>query len=105
MQVKLKSGKIFDMSEEQIRQLVNMYSAWVQTKFDAEKLKHYFEDMHKKAHMNLQMIADETIDTEKDMKEALAIIMKYGTVSDVADYIIEAIECKVSKMILQSMSE
>ena len=103
MQVKLKSGKTFDMSEEQIRQLVNMYSAWVQTKFDAEKLQHYFQDMWKKAHMNLQMIADETIDTEKDTKDALCMVMKYGTTSDVADFIIEAIEAKVSYMILESM--
>jgi len=105
MQVKLKSGKMLDLSEEEIREMLHMYKDWFENSFDAEKLEDYFKEMHKKAHMNLEMISEETIETEKDMKDALVKVMKYGTRADVADYIIEAIECKVSKMILESMEK
>lgn len=103
MQVKFKSGKTVDLSEDEIKEVLHMYKDWAENKFDAEKLENYFKEMHKKAHMNLEMISEETIESEKDMKDALVRVMKYGSTSDVADYIIEAIECKVSKMILESM--
>lgn len=105
MQVKLKNGKMLDLSEDQIKQILHMYKDWIQSDFDAEKLEEYFKQMHKKAHMNLEMISEMTIETEGDMKDALIVVMKYGTRADVADYIIEAIECKVSKMILESMEK
>lgn len=105
MQVKLKSGKTVDLSEEEIREVLHMYKDWSENSFDAEKLENYFKEMHKKAHMNLEMISEETIETEKDMKDALVKVMKYGSTADVADYIIEAIECKISKMIIESMDK
>lgn len=103
MQVKLKGGKMLDLSEDEIKEILHMYKDWNKEAFDPEKLEKYFEEMHKKAHMNLEMISEMTIETEGDMKDALIVVMKYGTRADVADYIIEAIECKVSKMILESM--
>lgn len=105
MQVKLKNGKMLDLSEEQIKEILHTYRDWAENSFDAEKLEEYFKEMYKKAHMNLQMISQMTIETEGDMKDALIVVMKYGTRADVADYIIEAIECKVSKMILESMEK
>lgn len=103
MQVKFKSGKAVDLTEDEIKEILHMYKDWAENTFDAEKLENYFKEMHKKAHMNLEMISEETIESEKDMKDALVRVMKYGSTSDVAAYIIEAIECKVSKMILESM--
>ena len=103
MQIKFKSGKAVDLSEDEIKEILHDYKAWSENSFDAEKLEDYFKEMHKKAHMNLEMISEMTIETEGDMKDALIKVMKYGTRADVADYIIEAIECKVSKMILESM--
>lgn len=100
MKIKLKNGTEVDLHDEDIKMIHDMYS---KGNFDAEKLEHYFKEMHKKAHMNLEMISDYTIDTEKDMKDALTKVIKYGTEDEVADFIIESIECKVSKMILESM--
>lgn len=99
MKVKLKNGTEVDLHDEDMKMIAEMYK----DQFDAEKLEHYFKDMHKKAHMNLEMISDYTIDTEKDMKDALSKVLKYGDEDEVADFIIESIECKVSKMILESM--
>lgn len=103
MQVKLKSGKVLDLSEDEVKEMLHMYKDWSENSFDADKLEHYFEDMHKKAHMNLEMISDETIETEKDLKDSLIITMKYGTRADVAYFIIEAMEYQISKMIIESM--
>jgi hypothetical protein len=103
MQIKLKTGKAVDLTEDEVKEILHEYKAWSEDYFDSDKLVHYFEEMHKKAHMNLEMIADETIETEKDMKDSLTRVMKYGSTSDVSDFIIEAIECKVSYMILESM--
>lgn len=103
MQIKLKTGKAIDLTEDEVKEILHTYKEWSEDYFDAEKLEHYFEDMWKKAHMNLEMISDQTIETEKDMKDALIITMKYGTRADVADYIIEAMEYQISKMILESM--
>lgn len=99
MKVKLKNGSEVDLHDEDIKMISEMYKV----NFDPNKLETYFKDMHKKAHMNLEMISDYTIDTEKDMKDALSKVIKYGDEDEVADFIVEAIECKVSKMILESM--
>ena len=99
MKVKLKSGTEVDLHEEDMKMISEMYKG----NFDPEKLEHYFTEMHKKAHMNLEMISECTIETEKDMKDALSKVLKYGDEDEVADFIIESIECKVSKMILESM--
>ena len=103
MQIKLKTGKIVDLTEDEVKEILHTYKAWSEDYFDSDKLVHYFEDMHKKAHMNLEMISDQTIETEKDVKDALIITMKYGSRADVADYIIEAMEYQISKMIIESM--
>lgn len=100
MKIKLKSGTEVDLHDEDIKMIADMYN---KDNFDPEKLEHYFTDMHKKAHMNLEMISDQTIDTEKDHKEAMATVLRYGTEEEVADFIIESIECLVSKMTLASM--
>ena len=105
MQVKLKSGKAVELTEEEIKEILHEYKAWSENKFDAEKLEHYFEDMYKKSAMNLEMISEEDIVTEKDLKDALMKVIKHGTITDVADFIIEAIEMKTSYMILDSMGE
>ena len=99
MKVKLKNGSEVDLHDEDIKMISEMYKV----NFDPNKLETYFKDMHKKAHMNLEMISDYTIDTEKDMKDALSKVIKYGDEDEVADFIVEAIECKVSKMISESM--
>ena len=99
MKVKLKSGTEVDLHEEDMKMISEMYKG----NFDPEKLEHYFTEMHKKAHMNLEMISECTIETEKDMKDALSKVLKYRDEDEVADFIIESIECKVSKMILESM--
>ena len=99
MKIKLKNGTEVDLHDEDIKMISEMYKG----NFDPNKLETYFKDMHKKAHMNLEMISDYTIDTEKDMKDALSKVIKYGDEDEVADFIVEAIECKVSKMILESM--
>lgn len=99
MKVKLKNGSEVDLHDEDIKMISEMYKG----NFDPNKLETYFKDMHKKAHMNLEMISDYTIDTEKDMKDALSKVIKYGDEDEVADFIVEAIECKVSEMILESM--
>ena len=100
MKIKLKSGTEVDLHEDDMKMISEMYN---KENFDPEKLEHYFKEMHKKAHMNLEMISDYTIETEKDMKDALSKVLKYGSEDEVSDYIVEAIECKVSKMILESM--
>lgn len=99
MKVKLKNGVEVDLHEEDMKMISDMYKG----NFDPEKLEQYFKDMHKKAHMNLEMLSEYTIDTEKDLKDALTKVIKYGNEEEVADFIVEAIECKVSKMILTSM--
>ena len=99
MKYKTKAGVDVELHEDDMKAISEMYGK----KFDADKLESYFNEMHKKAHMNLEMISDDTIDTEKDMKHSLTKVLKYGTEEEVADFIIEAIECKVSKMILESM--
>lgn len=103
MQIKLKTGKMVDLTEDEVKEILHMYKEWSEDYFDSDKLVHYFQDMQKKARMNLEVISDEDIESEKDMKDSLAMVMKYGSTTDVADYIIEAIEAKVSYMILQSM--
>lgn len=103
MQVKFKSGKAVDLSEEEIREILHMYKDWSENNFDAEKLEDYFEDMYAKGKLNTEMIADEDIESEKDLKHALAKVLRYGTNEDVADFIIEAIEMKTAYMVLQSM--
>ena len=105
MQIKLKTGKAVDLTEDEIKEILHDYKAWSENKFDAEKLEKYFEDMYKKACMNVEMISEEDIMTEKDLKDALTKVMKYGTASDIADFIVEAIEMKTSYMILESMGE
>jgi len=100
MKYKLKSGQEVELHDDDIKEI----SSWTKSStFDASKLEHYFTDMHKKAHMNIEMISDETIETERDMKMALAKVIRFGSEDEIADFIIEAIECKVSKMILESM--
>lgn len=101
MKYKTKSGVEVELHDEDIKAISEMY----EPKFDASKLEHYFTDMWKKAHMNLEMIADESIDTEKDMKMSLAKVLRFGSEDEVADFIIEAIECKVSYMLLESMKD
>lgn len=103
MQIKLKSGKAFDMTQEQVRQLVNMYKDWVQTQFDADKLQHYFKDMHMKSNTNLVMISEQSIDSEKQLKSAMAKVLRCGNSQEVSDFIVQTIQNVVSKMILQSM--
>ena len=99
MKVIKRNGSEVDLHDEDIKMISEMYKG----NFDPNKLETYFKDMHKKAHMNLEMISDYTIDTEKDMKDALSKVIKYGDEDEVADFIVEAIECKVSEMILESM--
>lgn len=103
MQVKLKSGKMLDLSEEEIREMLHMYKDWTENSFNVEKLENYFTEMHAKGKLNTEMIADEDIESEKDLKHALAKVLRYGTNEDVADFIIEAIEMKTAYMVLQSM--
>lgn len=105
MQIKLKSGKAVDLTEEEIKEILHTYKEWSEDYFDSDKLVHYFEDMYKKSAMNLEVIADEDIITEKDLKDALMKVMKYGSTYDVSDFVIEAIEMKTSKMILESMEK
>lgn len=99
MKYRLKSGVEVDLHDEDIAAISKMNKG----EFDFQKLQHYFKDMHDKAHMNLQMISEDTIQSEKDMKKSLSKVIKYGSEEQIADYIIEAIECKVSYMLLQSM--
>ena len=101
MRIKLKNGTEVDLHDEDMKMIAEMYK----DQFDPDKLEKYFHDMWKKAHMNLEMISDYTIETEKDLKDALSKVIKYGDEDEVSDFIIEAIECKVSKMIIESMEK
>lgn len=103
MQVKLKSGKMLDLSEEEIKEMLHMYKDWSENSFDAEKLEKYFEEMRSKSETNMTMISESENNSEKEIKHSLANVFKYGTEKEVADYIIEAIEFMISNMILESM--
>lgn len=105
MQIKFKSGKTADLTEDEIKEILHDYKAWSENSFDAQKLEKYFEDMYKKAAMNVEMISEEEIVTEKDLKDALAKVLRRGTSTDIADFIVEAIEMKTSYMILDSMAD
>ena len=59
MKYKTKSGVEVDLHDEDIKQIHDMYS---KGNFDPDKLETYFKDMYKKAHMNLEMISEYTID-------------------------------------------
>lgn len=101
MQMKLKSGKMVDLSDDELKEIMEMHKA----EFDGNKMKHYFHEMYKKAHANIEMISEEDIESEKDLKEALQKVLKHGSYEEVSDMIIEAIECKISKMVLESFEE
>ena len=100
MQMKLKSGKTIELTDEELKEVLEKSGTEY---FDAEKLEEYFEHMHKKAHANIEMISESDVESEKDLKKALEKVMHYGSYSDVADMIVEVIECKISKMLLESM--
>ena len=91
MQIKLKTGKAVDLTEDEVKEILHTYKEWSEDYFNAEKLENYFKEMHAKGKLNTEMIADEDIESEKDLKHALAKVLRYGTNEDVADFIIEAI--------------
>lgn len=100
MQIKLKSGKMLDLSEEEMHEIKSMM---MNKAF--EKMDEYFHLMEEKAHSNLEMIAGDKIDSEKDLKESLAYLLRHGTYDEVADAIIESIEYMTSWHILNSTKE
>lgn len=100
MQIKLKSGKMLDLSEEEMHEIKEMM-----TNSTFEKMDDYFHWMEDKAKSNIEMIAGEDVDSEKDLKESLSYILKHGTYDEAADAIVESIEYLISWHILNSAKE
>lgn len=100
MQMKLKSGKTLELTEEQMNEIKHLM-----TNYTFDKMDQYFHWMEDKARSNLQMIADEDIDSEKDLKQSLSNVLKFGSYEDVSDFIIESIEWFISYHILNSAKD
>lgn len=100
MQMKLKSGKVLNLTQDEMLEVKHMMTNSV---FD--KMDNYFKHMEDKAHSNIEMIAGEDIDSEKDLKESLSYILKHGTYDEAADAIVESVEYLISWHILNSAKE
>lgn len=100
MKIKLKNGTEVDLHDEDIKMIHDMYS---KGNFDAEKLEHYFKEMLSKSETNMCMISEQENSSEKEIKQSLTKVIKYGTEEEVADFIIEAMEFMISHMIIESM--
>lgn len=100
MQIKLKSGKTLELTEDEVHELKNMM-----TNYTFDKMSQYFKYMMDKAHTNLEIIVDDDIQSEKDIKKSLARVLKFGSYQDAADFIIESMQWFISYHILNSAKE
>lgn len=99
MKIKLKNGTEVDLHDEDIKMISEMYKG----NFDPNKLETYFKDMLSKSETNMCMISEKENSSEKEIKQSLTKVIKYGTEEEVADFIIEAMEFMISHMIIKSM--
>lgn len=76
MQMKLKSGKVLNLTQDEMVEIKHMMTNSV---FD--KMDQYFKYMEDKAHSNIEMIAGEDVDSEKDLKQSLSYILKPSSFS------------------------
>lgn len=100
MQMKLKSGKMLELTEEEMHQIKTML---MNSTF--KSMDQYFKWMMDKAHTNLEIIVDDDIQSEKDIKKSLARVLKFGSYQDAADFIIESMQWFISYHILNSAKE
>lgn len=103
MKHKLKSGLEIELTEHDIKEIVKIYQdedddhSW-------EKYHQFLKKYHERARVNLEIVADEDITDEKDIKQNLECLLKCGSYHEVAEFLYELSEFQSSKMLIDMWS-